>query len=100
GFLVGGTPKLMQYAILIGALVSALVIGGTLIAFNAAGTVYTSDPQYLPKDSSGKVLVLTPEERARVTDRESYEGKEYISWDTRRDWFTRENYKARKEVLR
>jgi hypothetical protein len=100
GFLVGGTPKLMQYAILIGALVSALVIGGTLIAFNAAGTVYTSDPQYLPKDSSGKVLVLTPEERARVTDRESYEGKEYISWDTRRDWFTRENYKARKEVLK
>ena len=49
GFLVGGTPKAMQYAILIGALVSALVIGGTLLVFNEAGTVYSSDPQYLPQ---------------------------------------------------
>lgn len=39
GFLVGGTPVYQQYAILIGALVSALVIGGTLLVFNSAGTV-------------------------------------------------------------
>jgi hypothetical protein len=39
GFLVGGTPIYQQYAILIGALVSALVIGGTLLVFNNAGTV-------------------------------------------------------------
>src|SRR5207248_11081213 len=59
GFLVGGTPKAMQYAILVGALVSALVIGGTLLAFNQAGTVYSDQIQYLPKDSqTGQVLVL------------------------------------------
>src|SRR5205085_8106540 len=60
GFLVGGTPRAMQYAILVGALISALVIGGTLLAFNAAGTVYSDDPQYLPKDpATGQVLVLS-----------------------------------------
>ncbi len=54
GYLVGGTPRAMQWAILIGTLVSALVIGGTLLAFNAAGTVYADDPQYLPKDLKTK----------------------------------------------
>jgi putative OPT family oligopeptide transporter len=93
GFLVGGTPKAMQYAILIGALVSALVIGGTLLAFNAAGTVYTDDPKYLPHDASGQVLTLTPQELTRlqekIGDKELYEGKEYLVWDTRRDAFSK-----------
>jgi putative OPT family oligopeptide transporter len=100
GFLVGGTPKAMQYAILIGALVSALVIGGTLIAFNAAGTVYSNDPKYLPKDASNQVLVLTAEERNRLKDRENYQGKDYLIWDTRRDTFVKDNYQARKELLK
>jgi putative OPT family oligopeptide transporter len=86
GFLVGGTPKLMQYAILIGALVSALVIGGTLLAFNRAGTIYAQEEQYLPADKeSGKVVTLTADERLRLTDRETYQGKDYLIWDTRRD---------------
>jgi putative OPT family oligopeptide transporter len=41
GFLVGATPKYQQYAILIGALTSAVVIGGTMIALNRLGTHYT-----------------------------------------------------------
>jgi putative OPT family oligopeptide transporter len=90
GFLVGGTPRAMQYAILVGALVSALVIGGTLLAFNAAGTVYSDDSQYLPKDKEGHVLTLTRGERARLTERDTYEGKEYLIWDTRRDNFSKE----------
>ncbi len=90
GFLVGGTPKAMQYAILIGAVVSALVIGGTLLAFNAAGTVYSGDHQYLPKDKDAQVLVLASQERARLTERETYEGKQYLIWDTRRDNFSKE----------
>jgi putative OPT family oligopeptide transporter len=99
GFLVGGTPKAMQYAILVGALVSALVIGGTLLAFNAAGTVYSQDPQYLPKDEEGQVVTLTSQERARLQEKETYHGKEYLIWDTRRDSFTRDNYQARKALL-
>jgi putative OPT family oligopeptide transporter len=41
GFLVGATPKKQQWAILIGAVTSALVIGVTMLALNAAGTHYT-----------------------------------------------------------
>lgn len=109
GFLVGGTPRLMQFAILIGALVSALVIGGTLLAFNAAGTVYTSDTQYLPLAIEPEMddpkispeerarlrgsVTLTATERQRVRERigetEIYEGKEYLVWDTRREPFTK-----------
>ncbi|HEX9329720.1 MAG TPA: oligopeptide transporter, OPT family, partial [Reyranella sp.] len=41
GYLVGATPKYQQYAILIGALTSAVVIGGTMLALNSFGTHYT-----------------------------------------------------------
>lgn len=94
GFLVGGTPKAMQYAIVIGAIVSALVIGGTLLAFNQAGTVFASDPQYLPKDAQGQVVTLTAAQMTRVREvipeRETHQGKEYLIWDTRREVFSRE----------
>src|SRR5262249_22029837 len=42
GYLVGATPRAQQWAILIGALTSALVIGLTMLALNAAGTHYTN----------------------------------------------------------
>src|SRR5207249_11343171 len=48
GFIVGGTPKAMQYAILIGALVSALVIGGTLLAFNQSPALISTKPKNVP----------------------------------------------------
>ena len=40
GFLVGGTPRLQQVAILIGATASALVLGPVLLTLNDASTVY------------------------------------------------------------
>jgi uncharacterized oligopeptide transporter (OPT) family protein len=40
GFLVGGTPKFQQIAILVGALASALVLGPILLRLNDASTVY------------------------------------------------------------
>jgi putative OPT family oligopeptide transporter len=49
GFLVGATPWKQQVAILIGALISAVVMGGTLLLLNAAYTTYTDDPAELPK---------------------------------------------------
>lgn len=48
GYLVGATPKLQQAGILIGALTSALVIGGTVKLVNDAGTHYTKNAAYLP----------------------------------------------------
>ena len=47
GYLVGATPKFQQYAILVGSISSALVIGVILIALNRANTVYTA--KNLPK---------------------------------------------------
>jgi len=95
GFLVGGTPKAMQYAILVGSLVSAVVIGGTLLAFNAAGTVYSSSPEYLPiNKENGEVVTLTQAQMARVKEvigeTQTYEGKDYLVWDTRREIFSKE----------
>ncbi len=42
GFLVGATPSKQQIGILIGALCSALVIGGTLKLFDGSKTVYAA----------------------------------------------------------
>lgn len=42
GFLVGATPSKQQWAILVGALTSALVIGGTMLLLDSAGTHYTN----------------------------------------------------------
>ncbi len=42
GFLVGATPRYQQLAIVIGAVTSALVIGLTMLALNAAGVHYTT----------------------------------------------------------
>jgi uncharacterized oligopeptide transporter (OPT) family protein len=41
GHLLGATPIWQQYAILIGSLTSALVVGLVLLAMNQAGTVYS-----------------------------------------------------------
>ena len=64
GFLVGATPYWQQWAILIGAVTSSLVIGLTMLALNAAGTHYTKQgfatdrvltvPADAPRTKAGK----------------------------------------------
>src|SRR5206468_6666836 len=76
GFLVGGTPKAMQYAILIGALVSAVVIGGFLLAINQAGTVYSSKPGNVPD------FTLTKAELALLPDTQTHNEKTFKIWYT------------------
>jgi putative OPT family oligopeptide transporter len=48
GFLVGGTPKFQQYAILIGAFSSALVLGPILLMLNDRAVVYVPAAQVAP----------------------------------------------------
>jgi uncharacterized oligopeptide transporter (OPT) family protein len=74
GFLVGGTPKAGQYAILIGAIVSALVIGFLLLAFNKSGTIFSKKAANLPG------IVLSPSEMARLEETILYDGKQYKVW--------------------
>jgi uncharacterized oligopeptide transporter (OPT) family protein len=49
GFLVGATPWKQQVAILVGALSSALVMGGTLYGLNTAYTTHHTEADLLPK---------------------------------------------------
>ena len=48
GFLVGATPRLQQYAILVGALASAVMLGPILLKLNDAATVYVPVAQVAP----------------------------------------------------
>lgn len=48
GYILGATPKLQQYAILAGALSSALVLGPILLKLNDVGTVYVPANQVAP----------------------------------------------------
>jgi putative OPT family oligopeptide transporter len=69
GYLVGATPKYQQYAILIGALTSAVVIGGTMLALNSAYTHYTTE-------GFPKVVVRIPADAARQKVGQPYEGQD------------------------
>jgi uncharacterized oligopeptide transporter (OPT) family protein len=48
GYLVGATPRLQQIAILIGALLSAVVLGPILLKLNDAATVYVPVSEVAP----------------------------------------------------
>jgi putative OPT family oligopeptide transporter len=48
GYLVGATPRLQQIAILVGALVSALVLGPILLKLNDAATTYVPAAEVAP----------------------------------------------------
>ena len=61
GFLVGGTPKLQQYAILIGAFASALVLGPILLKLNGTMTVYVPAAQVAPGLHTGAAKLTTTE---------------------------------------
>ena len=63
GYLIGATPYKQQWAILIGALTSALVIGIILVVLNSASTVYSI--RDLPRPATSiDVSHLTDLERA------------------------------------
>jgi putative OPT family oligopeptide transporter len=72
GFLVGATPWKQQIAILVGALTSAIVMGGTLLLLNWAYTTVSDDPAELPK-------IKAPAQELRGTE-VGPDGKSYRVW--------------------
>jgi uncharacterized oligopeptide transporter (OPT) family protein len=66
GFLVGATPRLQQYAILAGALASALCLGPILLKLNDAGTVYMPAARVAPQLANVHVNVASLTETARL----------------------------------
>jgi putative OPT family oligopeptide transporter len=66
GFLVGATPSKQQWAILVGALTSAVVIGYTLLMINEGGTVYSKKKDNVPDYTirAGVLATLDHSQRA------------------------------------
>ncbi len=58
GYLVGATPRYQQIAILIGALLSALVLGPILLQLNEAATVYVPAEKVAPAGLAADVATL------------------------------------------
>ena len=71
--LVGGTPRWQQWAIIVGALTSAVVIGFTLLLFNSAGNVYSQ--RDLPDVNLNKIGAF-----GGLAETESYQGATYHVW--------------------
>src|SRR5215469_13769639 len=73
GFLEGAKPKFQQYAILVGTLTSAAVIGITMLGLNKGGTHFT-------KKGFPNVKVLVPADAPRQPVGQPYadeDGKDY-----------------------
>ncbi|MFT3829461.1 MAG: oligopeptide transporter, OPT family [Opitutaceae bacterium] len=80
GFLVGGTPKLMQYAILVGALVSALALGPILLLLNRDGTVYVAAAQVAPGLHIPAEQLAGAHEEKLTGPQAAADGATYRSW--------------------
>ncbi len=78
GFLVGGTPRLQQYAILAGALASALMLGPILLKLNEAATVYVPAAQVAPGLRTDASLLVDRE--ALVGPQAAADPKTYRVW--------------------
>jgi putative OPT family oligopeptide transporter len=75
GFLVGATPRLQQYAILAGALSSALILGPILLKLNDASTVYVPAAQVAPgvtTDASKLTVTAALQGPQAETDAKTY----------------------------
>jgi len=80
GFLVGGTPRLQQIAILVGALASALVLGPILLRLNDAATVYVPAAQVAPAGIATDVARLPAERVSLQGVQAKSDGKAYRVW--------------------
>lgn len=79
GFLVGGTPKLQQYSILIGALASAVLLGPVLMKLNESATVYVPVAKVAPAGLHTDVGQLTRRESLTGPQAKQDAGS-YFSW--------------------
>jgi putative OPT family oligopeptide transporter len=91
GFLVGATPKYQQYAILIGTLTSALVIGGTMLVLNRGWTHYTT--QGIPPDTRVEVPADAPRQQVGIpheedkTDYRAVYLRDHLPPNVSRGWY-------------
>lgn len=79
GHLLGGTPRLQQYAILIGAFASAIVLGPILLKLNESALVYVPIAQVAPGLKTD-VAKLDAEKQALVGPQAKDDTASYRAW--------------------
>ena len=79
GFLLGGTPKLQQYAILIGAFSSAVFLGPILLRLNDSATVYVPAAQVAP-GLVADMANVTPAKETLAGPQAKTDGNAYRVW--------------------
>ncbi len=85
GYLVGATPRYQQIAILIGALLSALVLGPILLKLNEAATVYVPIRQVVPAGLCVDVRRLDARHDHLRGAQAAEDTREYRVWQKRDD---------------
>jgi putative OPT family oligopeptide transporter len=85
GYLVGATPKFQQIAILIGALLSALVLGPILLKLNEAATVYVPISTVAPAGLSVNPAALDARHDHLRGAQAASDTHEYRVWQKRDD---------------
>ena len=80
GFLLGSTPKLQQYAILIGALGSAVLLGPILLKLNDSAIVYVPAAQVAPGGLHTEIGTLAPVKQGLVGPQAKDDAGRYYAW--------------------
>ncbi len=88
GFLLGATPRNQQIAIVIGALVSALVLGPILLKLNDVATLYVPRVSKEPAPGGDGRMMRDVEnfpatmrvDPTTLTTKETYQGMQYLVW--------------------
>jgi uncharacterized oligopeptide transporter (OPT) family protein len=80
GFLIGSTPKLQQYSILIGAFASAVLMGPILLKLNENATVYVPAAQVAPQGLSTDVTKLGDKREALAGAQAKDDTASYHIW--------------------
>lgn len=80
GYLVGSTPKLQQYAILVGAFASALLMGPILLRLNDTATVYVPIADVAPAGLATDVAQLGDRREGLTGPQAKSDGMSYHVW--------------------
>jgi putative OPT family oligopeptide transporter len=80
GYLVGGTPRHQQVAILVGSLVSALVLGPILLRLNDAATTYVPAAEVAPAGLTAPAAELTGARERPPASQVGGERRDFLVW--------------------
>jgi uncharacterized oligopeptide transporter (OPT) family protein len=80
GYLIGATPKLQQWAIIIGSLASALVLGPILLALNQTATVYVPIAQVAPAGLVAEPAAISHDTTALGGPQARSDSSQYHVW--------------------